>query len=73
MKWISVKEKCPKVDEPVLVVAVGSCEYGDEEHIFIAEYDKNQEWSQADSSGYSFGSADVTHWMPLPPKPKDDK
>ena len=67
-EWISVKDRLPSNTEPVLVCGVRNgikiCRYwvnrdygGSLQHVF---FNNNK-------------SVTVTHWMPLPEPPKEDK
>ena len=65
MKWISVKDKLPKVSKRVLV-----CDnYG---WIFTASYnwyDPDYKWEHSDGEE---PGCQITHWMPLPKPPKGE-
>jgi len=62
MKWISVKERLPEIDKPVLVfrgydISIASVfEYTDGEKFWRHEATDNN-------------CPNVTHWMPLPKEP----
>ena len=58
--WISVEERLPERSENVLTAAKG--DRVRENFLISAERD---EWS--------YDSYSVTHWMPLPEPPKEDK
>ena len=62
-RWIPISERLPKEeDEEVLVVAVNS-------------FDKDDRWTAIDwlYCGTWQQHTIVTHWMPLPEPPKEDK
>ena len=70
--WISVEDKLPEVNEPVL--CVGMCEDGD----FLAPVVASLQQDGKFIIGYRFHGDRVigffvetfaTHWMPLPPPP----
>ena len=71
-KWISVKERLPEEDIPVLV-------YGqilnDPPNIIgvMRRYNGDQEWKYTweAEGGFIYREDDVTHWMPLPAPPKE--
>lgn len=73
--WINVNDKLPSGDRPVLV-RVGN-EYA------IADFDKHfgfsADWSGLDIYAHDDSGLDVTfigkvtHWMPLPDAPQDNK
>lgn len=84
MKWISVKEQMPEFYQNVLVVIH---EYGNEWRVELGnlrddneykrKYARNKEkypvqleWMIGEQE---FQLADITHWMPLPLPPKDEK
>ena len=56
MEWISVKDRLPNQDDSVLCYSNGYCD--------VVIYHDGL-WD-ADRNGYR---ENVTHWMPLPPKP----
>ena len=66
-KWISVKDKLPKVDEIVLIytpkdkVITSAC-------INPIEY-RGTFWFYPENNGWN--EDEVTHWMPLPEPPND--
>jgi len=63
--WISVKDDLPKeFGEPCIVYNGSSVQYGD--------YFSNSEWYTPDCYE-SDEIRGVTHWMPLPKPPKEDK
>ena len=64
--WISVKDKLPKVLKKVLVYVVNN--HNDTEYCSIGYMENNMSWYNDKQEGYSYN---VTHWQPLPPKPKE--
>lgn len=66
MKWISVKDRFPPNTNDVLVfddrgrMSVSCYFYSDHGGMMV--------WEQRDDQ---IGLGDVTHWMPLPPPPKE--
>lgn len=78
MKWIKVEDKLPVNDENVLVYHSGDF------HITVGYFNSHNVRSYIESDGSVFYTDDgweteipwaqkgpVTHWMPLPEKPKD--
>ena len=73
MEWISVKDRFPEQHKEVLI----SIEYGD---IIQANYSGNRWYISRDvrdnatdcyaSLAQLTNDSNVTHWMPLPPAPK---
>ena len=67
-KWIPVSEQLPPLEEDVLVFA-----YGNMIRVWMLErqypYSADVYWECED--GYWEDVSAVTHWMPLPNKPKD--
>lgn len=69
-EWISVKDRLPNENECVLVIVSGK----PSENITLdgayelAEYDPVEGWIL--EMWPEWGSAVVTHWMPLPQPPK---
>ena len=61
MNWISVKERLPAVGETVLIYY----RYHDQQSIVTARF--------VNGGFIGFWDADVTHWMPLPASPTDEK
>ena len=65
MKWISVKDRLPKIRKPVLIYV----EYGKIATAYCNNYiNKTWGWTDWMRGHHSYGS--VTHWMPLPDPPK---
>lgn len=63
--WVSVKDRMPEVGEKCLIrdkTDVTTARLTDKEH---------QIWRWEDSDFYGRGG--ITHWMPIPPGPEDDK
>ena len=79
MKWISVKERLPDIYYPdlLLVVVKGpndsrveTAGYFDD---FQDEYMSQKAHFELEDVGYIDLPAEVTHWMPLPDLPKEEK
>lgn len=67
-KWISIKEKLPKVGQKVLVfVKSDNNKWSDIRLDEIYEKKGNKYWTNF--NGF-ITSAEITHWMLLPPAPK---
>ena len=60
-KWISVKDRLPDNDVPVMIYNYD---------VNIGVYYKNK-FHAFDENGYPFEINYVTHWMPLPEPPKE--
>ena len=69
MQWISVEDKLPEIQRPVLVCTL----IGDQ---FVAwrehEKETNRDWRYSECCGCSV-TQDITYWMPLPELPKKDE
>lgn len=65
MEWISVKERLPEIDTPIL----GWHKMG---KAFIYWFDGTKDFPLRDGFGGRDGKS-VTHWMPLPDPPKEPK
>lgn len=61
-EWISVKEQCPADDLMVLV-------WSQSNGLHLAYLDSYRQWRDADDNP----GKKITHWMPLPAPPTDDK
>ena len=65
MKWISVQERLPKAFEPVIVCRkIG----GGEVKVEQGHKDVTDWWKV-----YGTRTKQVTHWMPLPKPPRDER
>lgn len=86
MKWISVKDRLPPIHKNVLVrfcaSKVALCEDSnlccDIDEIRIGSLNDTRDWYMYHygSSGLNIGSFNagyVTHWMPLPEQPENDR
>ena len=70
MEWISVKDRLPELDEPVLVFSKGDYKLSalcKEIPTFEETFKAFDYWEDIDELHH------VTHWMPLPEPPKDTK
>ncbi len=73
-EWISVKDRLPKSGKTVLLFCVydGLLKY----QITGSYHKNNKSWYSLDWSGMgeylipSLKNLEITHWMPLPDKPK---
>ena len=68
MKWISVKDRLPELNQPVLVFAPT------EDENYLVDYihsflDGNPLWNWC--VNVENNQQTVTHWMPLPEPPKE--
>lgn len=63
-EWISVKDRLPEGYKDVLVCFENSSGY----HVDITFYSDKLDYGE----GW-YLTADITHWMPLPEPPKEDK
>lgn len=79
MDWISVKDRLPYDDEPVLVTYVGYTDnlpHNDAIAVYAHEITDNYAgaWYWQDSDGVDDNpvSVSITHWMPIPPLPKEE-
>lgn len=77
MEWVSVKDKLPENDEDVLVYHL------EDDHITVGYFESENVSYYIQSDGSKFYTysgweteipwaqkGEVTHWMPLPDKPK---
>jgi hypothetical protein len=69
-QWISVKDKSPEINQRVLLAT-------NEKRSIVTGYrlspaGKNEPWFHTDL-GLWCGTETVTHWMPLPDRPKEEK
>jgi hypothetical protein len=68
MEWISVKERVPEQEERVLAWDGEKIEIAYRDKILMFEPNRIV-WTCAEY----IELPDVTHWMPLPPEPKEDE
>lgn len=70
--WISVEDRLPKLEQEVLAITHGWNEYyfGLRKHVEPGT-SKESDWLLRDWK--SLREPKVTHWMPLPEPPKEDK
>ena len=68
LKWISVEERLPEVDQPVMICAFGKS-VG--EGVYRGHDGFHHVWKMYASSG-TYWDDEVTHWMPLPQPPKEE-
>ena len=68
LKWISVWEQLPEVDQPVMICAFGKS-VG--EGVYRGHDGFHHVWKMYASSG-TYWDDEVTHYMPLPEPPKED-
>lgn len=74
MVWISVKDRLPEEDEPVLVY--GQVLNDNPEVLGVRRmYKGDQEWKRTWESedSYIYREDDVSHWMPLPKPPTEEE
>lgn len=62
-QWVSVKERLPKFDDPVLAVWDGDV-------IMATVNSEVGNWQEYPDGDFAIGD-EVTHWLPLPPAPKE--
>lgn len=67
-KWISVEDRLPEVDQPVMICAFGKS-VG--EGVYRGHDGFHHVWKMYASSG-TYWDGEVTHYMPLPEPPKED-
>lgn len=67
-EWISVEERLPEVDQPVMICAFGQS-VG--EGVYRGHDGFHHVWKMYASSG-TYWDDEVTHYMPLPDPPKED-
>jgi len=71
MKWISINERLPEIDLPVLI----AYKDWDRINICVARRGESDYWNVQGVGGYEiendFQKTDITHWMPLPQFPGD--
>ncbi len=69
-EWISVKDRLPEIGKQVLAYGLEPTNLHDEGLSFkTAIYDKYGQWTSDHFCESSY--VEVTHWMPLPERPKD--
>lgn len=65
-EWISVKDKLPDGYGNYIGLVEGE--------VTEVTFDERDKWSTCDAYGFRrLADAEITHWMPLPEPPKEDK
>lgn len=72
-KWISVKERLPEHDQLVLYRELVKTKNGQAYEFDYGEYDSERQVFYGQYFNYRWLGWDVTHWMPLPEPPKEEK
>lgn len=62
-EWISIEDRLPNNDNVVLVI--------NKHRVTIARYFGNESWSGRQGKEHRLST--ITHWMPLPEPPKEEK
>jgi hypothetical protein len=73
MKWISVDDRMPEDETPVLIVRNGEIRIGEirwEHPSFEDTYEAFRYWDDPYDDGQSWENFEITHWMPLPELPE---
>ena len=70
MNWISVKDEKPPSRSTILVYDPSQIELGWAPAVFLARMDSKRPHFY-DVGPENVGRMNFTHWMPLPPCPKD--
>ena len=74
MEWISVNDKLPEMDVPVLVYTIWEKEEYKYIVLYLSEGDEEipfpKGWFGGGEYYLEFAFDEVTHWMPLPLPPK---
>lgn len=77
MEWISVQDRLPNIEDPVLLLVCGKITQGylfnDFEFDECSMEQKPYQGFQNEFSDDCLEWMDVTHWMPLPKPPKQPK
>lgn len=68
-RWISVEERLPEVDQPVMICAFGKS-VG--EGVYRGHDGFHHVWKMYTSSG-TYWDDEVTHWMPLPEPYREER
>lgn len=72
--WISVKDKLPPDETPVLILLSGIPTVGElrwEHPSFEDTFKAFRYWDSPTKDGQAWEWLDITHWMPLPNAPKE--
>ena len=67
MEWISVKDRLPDNDEPILIYGKATCHTCDPS----PKVREGRMYNKRFIFGEYDCTCDVTHWMPLPETPKE--
>ena len=72
--WVSVDERLPADETPVLIVLRGGITIGElrwERPSWEETYQAFRYWDDPHNDGQDWQWHDITHWMPLPEVPKE--
>lgn len=74
MSWISVKDRLPESDRPVLIYCKNGAMFTGkmQDHNFIGEPDVIWFTYGPLGTGRRIANSRITHWMPLPEPPKEE-
>lgn len=74
-RWRSVKDELPQPGKTVLVLAVGTFDFMGEIRYALCQQLEHRDGKKSWTEPWQYFHLDfeITHWMPLPEPPKEDK
>ena len=73
MNWISVKDRLPEEDSTKFIIFTEGVDVYCGRYYSRNSFNRESFFIVESQNGHIFNDSNVTHWMPLPDPPKDEK